>query len=85
MLAGRCTTAGYAQGMGWKTSRLARSRTVRMPVIYGVLTHEEHPGPDVRLLERLRGVPVEAPARTPQRWAKTNETIAEGPLAWPRP
>jgi predicted unusual protein kinase regulating ubiquinone biosynthesis (AarF/ABC1/UbiB family) len=44
---------------------LARSGTVRMPVVYGVMTHEEHPGPDVLLMERLRGVPVEAPARTP--------------------
>ena len=41
---------------------LARSGTVRMPTIYGVMTHEEHPGPDVLLLERMRGVSVEAPA-----------------------
>lgn len=47
---------------------LARSGTVRMPTIYGVMTHEEHPGPDVLLLERMRGVSVEAPARTPERW-----------------
>lgn len=43
-------------------SILARYGTVRMPVVYGVMTHEEHPGPDVLLMERLRGVPVEAPA-----------------------
>ena len=49
----------------------ARNGTVRMPVVYGVMTHEEHPGPDVLLLERLRGVPVEAPTRTPARWGAT--------------
>jgi hypothetical protein len=53
-----------AQQLAWKIM-LARSGTVRMPVVYGVMTHEEHPGPDVLLIERLRGVPVEAPARTP--------------------
>ncbi|VEB61453.1 Uncharacterised protein [Salmonella enterica subsp. enterica] len=63
---------------------LARSGTVRMPVIYGVLTHEEHPGPDVLLLERLRGVPVEAPARTPERWEQLKDQIVEGLLAWHR-
>ena len=62
LMARSFTTPGMAQQLAWKTSMLARSGTVRMPVIYGVLTHEEHPGPDVLLLERLRGVPVEAPA-----------------------
>lgn len=63
---------------------LARNGTVRMPVVYGVLTHEEHPGPDVLLIERLRGVSVEAPARTPQRWAQLKDQIVEGLLAWHR-
>ncbi len=36
------TTPGVARQLAWKTSMLARSGTVRMPVIYGVLTHEEH-------------------------------------------
>jgi hypothetical protein len=72
-----------AQQLAWKTSMLARSGTVRMPVIYGVLTHEEHPGPDVLLLERLR-VPVEAPARTPERWEHLKDQIVEGLLSWHR-
>jgi hypothetical protein len=54
LMARSFTTPGMAQQLAWKTSMLARSGTVRMPVIYGVLTHEEHPGPDVLLLERLR-------------------------------
>ncbi len=64
-----------------KISMLARSGTVRMPVVYGVMTHEEHPGPDVLLIERLRGVPVEAPARTPERWEQLKDQIVEGLLA----
>ena len=64
LLARSFTTPGVARQLAWKISTLARSGTVRMPVVYGVMTHEEHPGPDVLLLERLRGVPVEAPTRT---------------------
>ena len=35
---------GVARQLAWKISVLARSGTVRMPVVYGVMTHEEHPG-----------------------------------------
>ena len=48
------------------------------------MTHEEHPGPDVLLIERLRGVSVEAPARTPERWEQLQEQIVEALLAWHR-
>ncbi|MFU0855486.1 hypothetical protein ACM26X_25910, partial [Kluyvera cryocrescens] len=68
LLARSFSSPGLARQLAWKISMLARSGTVRMPVVYGVMTHEEHPGPDVLLLERLRGVPVEAPTRSPQRW-----------------
>jgi len=84
LLARSFTTPGLAQQMAWKISTLARSGTVRMPVVYGVLTHEEHPGPDILLLERLRGVSVEAPARTPDRWEQLKDQIVEGLLAWHR-
>lgn len=59
LLARSFTTPGVARQLAWKISTTARNGTVRMPVVYGVMTHEEHPGPDVLLLERLRGVPVE--------------------------
>ncbi len=50
-----------------------------MPVVYGVMTHEEHPGPDVLLLlERLRGVSVEAPTRT-QRAGNNSKTKSSKP------
>ena len=81
----RATSKGIrARQLAWKISTLARNGTVRMPVVYGVMTHEEHPGPDVLLLERLRGVPVEAPTRTPARWEQLQEQIVEALLAWHR-
>ncbi|WP_029592400.1 YcbJ family phosphotransferase [Franconibacter pulveris] len=84
LLARSFTTPGLARQLAWKISMLARSGTVRMPVVYGVMTHEEHPGPDVLLMERLRGVPVEAPSRTPERWEQLKDQIVEALLAWHR-
>jgi len=84
LLARSFTTPGLARQLAWKMSMLARSGTVRMPVVYGVMTHDEHPGPDVLLIERLHGVPVEAPARTPERWEQLKDQIVEALLAWHR-
>ncbi|EQA4281412.1 YcbJ family phosphotransferase [Cronobacter dublinensis] len=84
LLARSFTSPGLAQQQAGKMSILARHGTVRLPVVYGVMTHEEHPGPDVLLMERLRGVPVEAPARTPQRWEHLQDQIIEALLSWHR-
>lgn len=84
LMARSFSTPGKARQLAWKTTMLARSGTVRMPIIYGVMTHEEHPGPDVLLLERMRGVSVEAPARTPERWEQLKDQIVEALLAWHR-
>lgn len=84
LLARSFSSPGMARQLAWKISMLARNGTVRMPVVYGVMTHEEHPGPDVLLLERLRGVPVEAPTRNPQRWDALKDQIVEAMLAWHR-
>ncbi|MEG5756076.1 YcbJ family phosphotransferase [Enterobacter roggenkampii] len=84
LMARSFTSPGVARQLAWKMSMLAREGTVRMPTVYGVMTHEEHPGPDVLLIERLRGVPVEAPARTPERWEQLKDQIVEALLAWPR-
>lgn len=75
---------GLAQQLAWKIPTLARGGTVRMPVVYGVMTHEESGAPDVLLLERLAGVSVEAPARTPARWEQLKDQIVEALLAWHR-
>ena len=84
LMARSFSSPGVARQLAWKMSLLARSGTVRMPTVYGVMTHEEHPGPDVLLIERLRGVPVEAPARTPDRWEQLKDQIVEALLAWHR-
>lgn len=84
LMARSFSSPGIARQLAWKMSLLARSGTVRMPTVYGVMTHEEHPGPDVLLIERLRGVPVEAPARTPDRWEQLKDQIVEALLAWHR-
>ena len=55
LLAKSYTSPGIATQMASKISLLARTGTVRMPVVYGIISHEEHPGPDVLLMERLRG------------------------------
>ena len=68
--------AGVRQ-LAWKISTW-RVMVRCMPVVYGVMTHEEHPDPDVLLIERLRGVPVEAPTRTPARWETAAGAIVEG-------
>lgn len=44
LMARSFSTPGKARQLAWKTTMLARSGTVRMPTIYGVMTHEEHPG-----------------------------------------
>ncbi|WP_105284188.1 YcbJ family phosphotransferase [Escherichia fergusonii] len=84
LMARSFSTTGVARQLAWKTTMLARGGTVRMPTIYGVMTHEDHPGPDVLLLERLDGVSVEAPTRTPERWQQLKDQIVEGLLAWHR-
>ena len=80
LMARSFTSPGVARQLAWKMSMLARQGTVRMPTVYGVMTHEEHPGPDVLLIERLRGVPVEAPARSPERWEQLKDQIVEALL-----
>ena len=84
LMARSFTSPGVARQLAWKMSMLARQGTVRMPTVYGVMTHEEHPGPDVLLIERLRGVPVEAPARSPERWEQLKDQIVEALLGWQR-
>ena len=84
LMARSFTSPGVARQLAWKISMLAREGTGRMRTVYGVRTHEEHPGPDVLLIERLRGVSVEAPARTPDRWEQLKDQIVEALLAWHR-
>lgn len=75
---------GIAQQEAYKLSMLAREGDIRLPTVYGaVYTHQE-PYHEILLIERLRGVSVEAPTRTPDRWEILIEQIIDGVLAWHR-
>ncbi len=84
LLAKCYTSPDLAARIAWKMSLLARHATVRVPVVYGVITHDNSAAPDVLLIERLRGVSVEAPTRTPQRWEQLKDQIVEALLSWHR-
>lgn len=70
--------AGVAQQEAYKLSMLARQGTVRLPAVFGVLTTCQAPFQEILLIERLRGVAAEAPARNPARWESLKEQIVEG-------
>ncbi|QCR36545.1 YcbJ family phosphotransferase [Nissabacter sp. SGAir0207] len=84
LLAKSYLAAGIARQEAYKLSMLSREGLVRMPAVYGLVVTRQSPYKDVLLMERLRGVPVEAPTRNPQRWETLKEQIVEGILAWHR-
>jgi hypothetical protein len=75
---------GIAQQEAYKLSMLAREGDVRLPTVYGVVYSHESPYKEILLIERLRGVSVEAPTRTPDRWDMLMDQIIDGVLAWHR-
>jgi hypothetical protein len=77
LLARSFTTPGVARQLAWKISTW-RAVVRRMPVVYGVMTHEEHPGRMCCCLSALRGSGG-APTRTP-RWEQLQEQIVEALL-----
>ncbi|RLM08530.1 hypothetical protein BIY27_17085 [Gibbsiella quercinecans] len=76
--------AGIAQQEAYKLSMLAREGDIRLPTVFGVVYTHQAPYKEILLIERLRGVPVEAPTRTPDRWNMLKGQIVEGMLAWHR-
>jgi fructosamine-3-kinase len=75
---------GIAQQEAYKLSMLAREGDIRLPTVYGAVYSHQAPYKEILLIERLRGVSVEAPTRTPDRWDVLMEQIIEGVLAWHR-
>lgn len=63
---------------------LAREGDVRLPTVYGVVITQEAPYKELMLIERLRGVSVEAPTRTPERWTSLMDHVVESVLLWHR-
>ncbi|AUH01107.1 hypothetical protein CWC46_15545 [Prodigiosinella confusarubida] len=75
---------GIAQQEAYKLTMLAREGDVRLPTVYGLVTTHQPPYKELLLIERLRGVSVEAPPRTPARWVSLMDQIVESVLAWHR-
>lgn len=75
---------GIAAQEAHKLSMLAREGKVRVPAVYGLVISQQPPQHEVLLIERIGGVSVEAPTRTPDRWQQLQEQIVEGMLSWHR-
>lgn len=75
---------GIAAQEAYKLSMLARDSTVRLPTVYGLIVSQQPPQHEVLLIERMGGVSVEAPTRTPQRWLQLQDQIVAALLAWHR-
>lgn len=75
---------GIAAQEAHKLSMLAREGKVRVPAVYGLVISQQPPMHEVLLIERIGGVSVEAPTRTPDRWQQLQEQIVEGMLSWHR-
>ncbi|MDW8846541.1 YcbJ family phosphotransferase [Erwinia sp. MMLR14_017] len=75
---------GVAAQEAYKLSMLARESALRMPAVYGLIVSQQQPQHEVLLIERMGGVSVEAPSRTPGRWLQLQDQIVEALLAWHR-
>lgn len=75
---------GVAAQEAYKLSMLARDSTLRLPTVYGLIVSQQQPLHEVLLIERMGGVSVEAPTRTPARWLQLQDQIVEALLAWHR-
>lgn len=84
LLAKSYVCQGIAQQEAYKLSMLAREGDVRLPTVYGVVITQEAPYKELLLIERLRGVSVEAPTRTPERWSSLMDHVVESVLLWHR-
>ncbi|WP_291971875.1 YcbJ family phosphotransferase [Candidatus Symbiopectobacterium sp.] len=82
LLAKSYVCQGIAQQEAYKLSMLAREGDVRLPTVYGVVITQEAPYKELLLIERLRGISVEAPTRTPERWASLMDHVVESVLLW---
>ncbi len=75
---------GIAQQESYKLSLLAREGNIRLPIVYGIVSFDHGLYREMLLLERLPGISVEAPTRTPERWGVLMDQIIESLLAWRR-
>ncbi|WP_053145784.1 YcbJ family phosphotransferase [Erwinia billingiae] len=84
MVAKYFNVKGIAAQEAYKLSMLAKDSTIRLPTVYGLIVSQQPPQHDVLLIERMGGVSVEAPTRTPVRWLQLQDQIVAALLAWHR-
>ncbi|CND08140.1 YcbJ family phosphotransferase [Yersinia pseudotuberculosis] len=84
LLAKSYVCQGIAQQEAYKLSMLAREGDIRLPTVYGLVMTYQSPYKEILLIERLRGVSVEVPTRTGDRWNALMDQIVEGILSWHR-
>lgn len=78
------TVKGIATQEASKLSMLARDATLKIPKVFGLVVRQQQPEHEVLLIQRMKGVPAEAPTRTPQRWRELQKHIVEATMAWHR-
>jgi hypothetical protein len=84
LLAKSFTCRGIAAQEAYKLTMLSRDGYARLPTVYGMVSSNQQPYHEVLLIERLRGVSAEAPARTSERWSSLMDQVVEALLAWHR-
>ncbi|CRG48911.1 YcbJ family phosphotransferase [Yersinia wautersii] len=84
LLAKSYVCQGIAEQEAYKLSMLAREGDIRLPTVYGLVMTYQSPYKEILLIERLRGVSVEVPTRTGDRWNALMDQIVEGILSWHR-
>lgn len=75
---------GLAAQEAYKLSMLSREGKVRVPAVYGLVIGQQPPQHEVLLIERMDGISVATPSRTPQRLDQLHEQIVDGILSWHR-
>lgn len=78
------TVKGMAAQEAGKLSVLAQESSVHVPRVWGLVTSQRPPQHEVLLIERMEGVSVEAPARSPVRWHQLQDQIVDALLTWHR-
>ncbi|PIJ51328.1 hypothetical protein BL250_01120 [Erwinia sp. OLTSP20] len=75
---------GFAAQEAKKLSLLARQGKMRVPAVFGMVLSHRKPLHETLLVERLGGIPIEVPARSPTQWQALQAEIIEGILRWHR-
>lgn len=73
---------GYAEQEARKLMLLRQQGGVRVPQVYGVVVSERPPFHELLLLERIGGLPVEAPPHSGAQWQTLVQQVIEAMMQW---